>query len=252
MPARQRSTAAPEPITKDEKHSGPDVSSPQANAVKGATKKDIERWHGCIRMVESDIAQETNANRLENMRAVLAFVKEHGYPDGNKCEEVHPEFCIWAMDGEVKCSTDEEFMADPRWRLPPPGFKGRANEGYCMGPPSSTKVASAPSTEDLVAALFRQFEHDLKTYDDNEKKANIHACIAYLKSEGIKAVPKDHDHVLFAHKGVAKCMSDAEVRKLFTDPKTKAEYVKSKDKIYCAGRPYLDQKMAGSNKDTNL
>lgn len=132
MPARQRSAPGPQPITKDEKHSGPDASAPQEKGVKGATKKDIELWHSVIQGVEIAIAKETDVSRLENMRAVLAFIQEHGYPDGDKCVEASPEFCIWAMDGEVRCQAKEEFMADPRWSLPPPGFKGRCNDGYAV------------------------------------------------------------------------------------------------------------------------
>lgn len=132
MPARQRSAQAPEPITRDQEYSSTDVPPPEVNSVKGATKQDIERWQSVIRMVEKDIATETNTNRLENMRAVLAFIQKYGYPDGNKWEEGNPEFCIWAMDGEAKCRTDSEFASDPRWSLPPPGFKGRGNEGYAV------------------------------------------------------------------------------------------------------------------------
>jgi len=134
MPARQRSAQAPEPITRDKEYSSPGLSPPEekVNSVKGATKRDIERWQGIIKMVEHDMATETNTNRLENMRAVLAFIQQYGYPDGNRCEEGNPEFCIWAMDGEVKCQTNSEFASDPRWSLPPPGFKGRCNDGYCV------------------------------------------------------------------------------------------------------------------------
>ncbi|KAL1852539.1 hypothetical protein Daus18300_012137 [Diaporthe australafricana] len=132
MPARQRPTQVPELITGNEKHIGTGASSPLLNSMKGATKKDIELWEGVIEMVESDIATETDANRLENMRLVLAFIREHGYPDGNKCEEGNPEYCIWAMDGEVKCQLREDFESDPRWLMPAPGFKGRSKEGYSV------------------------------------------------------------------------------------------------------------------------
>lgn len=83
-------------------------------------------------MVKHDMATETDAHRLENIGAVLDFIQEHGYPDGNKCEEGNPEFCIWAMDGKVTCQTRSHFASDPRWTLPPPGFKGRCNEGYSV------------------------------------------------------------------------------------------------------------------------
>lgn len=152
MPARQRSAPAPEPITKDEKHSEPDASSPEANSVKGATKKDIKLWHGVIQMVETQIAKETNINRVENMRAVLGFIQEHGYPDGDKCEEGNPEFCIWAMDGEVMCQTAAEFMADPRWSLSPPGFKGRCNDGYAVVSKISMDHSSLGT---VLTSLFR-------------------------------------------------------------------------------------------------
>lgn len=133
MPARQRSAQAPEPISVDEKASaGGGASSTQANGVIGATKQDSELWQCVIRMVKHDMATETDAHRLENIRAVLDLIQEHGYPDGNKCEEGNPEFCIWAMNGEVKCQTRSDFASDPRWTLPPPGFKGRNNEGYSV------------------------------------------------------------------------------------------------------------------------
>lgn len=111
-------------------------------------------------MVEHDMAAETDGHRLENMRAVLAFVQEHGYPDGNKCEEGNPEFCIWAMDGEVKCQTQADFVSDPRWSLPPPGFKGRCNEG-CSVVSSTGEEHSSVKSSFLILSLGSATPHSM-------------------------------------------------------------------------------------------
>lgn len=133
MPTSQRSAEGPQQTSVDEKPStGKGASSTQVNAVIGATKQDTELWQCVIRMVKHDLARETDAHRLENIGAVLDFIQEHGYPDGNRCEEGNPEFCIWVMDGNVKCQMRSDFYSDPRWNLPPPGFKGRPNEGYSV------------------------------------------------------------------------------------------------------------------------
>lgn len=74
---------------------------------------------------------ETSINRLENIRAVLCFIQEHGYPGGKAWDEGDPEYRVWAMDGLARCTKKEEFLFQP-WSLPPPGFDGRGREGYCV------------------------------------------------------------------------------------------------------------------------
>lgn len=83
MPARQRPAqgADSEPTAIEEKGTTSSAALTQETYMAHASKKHNNLWQGVINMVERDIAEETTANRLENMRAVLAFIREHGYPD---------------------------------------------------------------------------------------------------------------------------------------------------------------------------
>lgn len=131
MTVSQRSVQCPEPTPIDEKSAQSKESSVQGSIIKGVTKRDNAIWQSVIRMVEHDIAKETTVNRLENIRAVLAFIQEHRYPDGKAWDEEDPEHYVWAMDGLARCTKKETFCSQP-WSLPPPGFNGRGREGYCV------------------------------------------------------------------------------------------------------------------------
>ncbi|KAG6356913.1 hypothetical protein INS49_014788 [Diaporthe citri] len=109
MTVSQRSVQGPEPTPTDEKSAQSKESSGQEGVIKGRTKRDNAIWQNVIRTVEHDIAKETEGNCLENNRAVLAFIQEHGYPDGKAWDEGDPEYRIWAMDGlarwrDIVCS----------------------------------------------------------------------------------------------------------------------------------------------------
>lgn len=95
------------------------------------TKQDDEIWQSVIRMAEHHLARETTIARLENIRAVLAFIQQHGYPYGNEWDEESSEVYVWEMDGLARSTTKDEFKSQP-WSSPPPGFDGRGREGYCV------------------------------------------------------------------------------------------------------------------------
>lgn len=78
---------------------------------------------------------------------------------------------------------------------------------------------------------MRLFEHDLAICTDDEKKNNINACVAYLKKNGVKGLPRG-DHVIFAHKGTVELISWAKFENYFTNPTTKTDYIRDKDKHY--------------------
>lgn len=75
MTVSQRSVQGPEPTPIDEKSAQSKESSVQGSTIKGVTKRDNAIWQSVICMVEHDIAKETTVNRLENIRAVLAFIQ---------------------------------------------------------------------------------------------------------------------------------------------------------------------------------
>lgn len=131
MTVGERSVQGPEPTLADEKSAESKEPSVQESTIKGMTKRDNAIWQSVIRMVEHDLANETSVNRLENIRAVLSFIQEHGYPGGKAWDEGDPEYRVWAMDGLARCTRKDEFLSQP-WSLPPPGFDGRGREGYCV------------------------------------------------------------------------------------------------------------------------
>lgn len=121
--AEQRSTQSPEPTATVEPPA-------EKNTVKGTTKEDPELLQSVIEMIEEDLAQETQPVRQENIRAVLAFVREHGYPACDRWKPHDPRYSIWAMNGIARCQTAAEFRSQP-WGLPPPGFNKRGQiDGY--------------------------------------------------------------------------------------------------------------------------
>lgn len=125
--AKQRSDQSPGPTAVVEK-------PVNTTTVVGATKENAELLESVITTIEEDLDQETHPKRQENIRAVLRFVQDNGYPKGDldQCSDPATDFCIWAMDGVAKCQTEADMMLEP-WPLASPGCVSRGQvEGYMV------------------------------------------------------------------------------------------------------------------------
>ncbi|KAL1866871.1 hypothetical protein Daus18300_006574 [Diaporthe australafricana] len=82
----------------------------------------------CIVMFGEAMDREENDPKTkENIEACIAIVKKHGCPPQRGS-------CIWAIDGEARITTTEEFNICFRQD---PEFKDRCREVFSMPVPSS-------------------------------------------------------------------------------------------------------------------
>ncbi|KAK3946064.1 hypothetical protein QBC46DRAFT_403135 [Diplogelasinospora grovesii] len=72
------------------------------NRPAGGTKEDREIWQSYIDNLQDLLATETNQARQENIRAVLAWIQEYGYPESRHTT-------VWAIDGKARCQESEAF-----------------------------------------------------------------------------------------------------------------------------------------------